>query len=96
MPNRVHHHPSLIYSPGTQVVLLANVTGAGGRILQTRGAVGVVLRSPKGLEHTYCIRFPDGTETGLQPAEIISLARHKEGLFGDSEVTSSRTNLFDW
>lgn len=94
MPDRVHHHPNLIYSPGTQVVLLTNVLGERGRILQPKGGVGVVLRSPKDLEHTYRVRFPDGTETGLHPTEITSLARHKEGVIGDSEIAAGRTNLF--
>lgn len=32
MPDRVHYHPNLIFSVGTQVVALANVLGDGGRV----------------------------------------------------------------
>ncbi|HEX6983929.1 MAG TPA: nucleotidyltransferase domain-containing protein [Planctomycetaceae bacterium] len=94
MPERVHHHPNLIYSPGTQVVLLADIAGDGGKVAHPRGAVGVVLRSPQDLEHAYRVRFPDGTEAALRPADLTSLARHKEGLIGDSGVTSSQHDLF--
>jgi hypothetical protein len=40
LPKRVHFHPNLIYSPGTQVVALKEVLGIGSRILHRRGAVG--------------------------------------------------------
>ena len=34
MPDRVHHHPNLIYSLGTQVVTLVDIPGAAGLILR--------------------------------------------------------------
>ena len=46
MPQRVHQHPNLIYSPGTQVVSLVAVRHAGGEQLHPRGAVGVIVRAP--------------------------------------------------
>jgi hypothetical protein len=46
MLDRVHHHPNLIYSPGTQVVALVEVVGQSGKALYPRGSVGVVVRSP--------------------------------------------------
>lgn len=45
MTERVHHHPNLIYSPGTQVVTLKDVLGSTGRILHPQGAVGVVIHT---------------------------------------------------
>jgi predicted nucleotidyltransferase len=94
VPDRVHHHPNLIYSVGTQVVALADVNGDGGQVRHPRGSVGVVIRSPKDLEHPYRVRFPDGTEAPLRPADLTSLARHKEGEIGDSGVSAERTDLF--
>lgn len=38
MTDRVHHHGHLIYSAGTQVVVLVDVLADGGRVLHPRGA----------------------------------------------------------
>lgn len=94
MPSRVHHHPDLIYSAGTQVVLVRDALGDGGRVLHPRGAVGVVIRAPRDLEHAYRIRFPDGVEASLPPQAIMTLARFKEGEIGDAAVTAARSDLF--
>ena len=50
MPDRVHHHPNLIYSPGTQVVTLVPVLGQSGKVLHPAGSVGVIVRSPTDLD----------------------------------------------
>ncbi|MBA3312525.1 MAG: nucleotidyltransferase domain-containing protein [Planctomycetota bacterium] len=92
MPERVHDHPGLIYSPGTQVVTLADVVGDGGKIRHPRGSVGVVIRSPRDLEHSYRVRFTDGVEVPLKPGELTTLARFKEG--GIASSAASR-QLFD-
>ena len=65
MAKRVHYHPNLIFSVGTQVVTLKDVVGQNGRTLHPRGAVGVVVKSPTDLDHAYRIRFPDGLEIDL-------------------------------
>jgi DNA/RNA endonuclease YhcR with UshA esterase domain len=65
MSARVHHHPGLILSAGTQIVTLGEVLGPAGRVLQPRGAVGVIVRSPVDLEHPYRVRFLDGMETSI-------------------------------
>ena len=41
MADRVHYHPGLVFSPGSQVVTNRPVVGEGGRVLHPRGAVGV-------------------------------------------------------
>ena len=79
MTERVHQNPHLILSEGTQVVSLRDVFGAEGRTLHPRGAVGVIVRSPGDLEHSYRVRFPDGVEEPLRRDEIVLLARYKEG-----------------
>ena len=95
MADRVHHHANLIYSPGTQVVSLVDVRHAGGDTLHPRGAVGVIVKSPADVSHSYRIRFLDGFETALKPSEIMLLAQYKEGEIGDSTKAAARTNLFE-
>ena len=94
MPDRVHQGPNLIYSVGTQVVTLRDVTADGGRILHPKGAVGVVVRAPGDLDHSYRVRFPDGVEEPLRRSDMIMLAVYKEGEIGDSAVTASQSDLF--
>lgn len=58
-------NPSLILSPGTQVVSLVEHHGRNGSLLVPRGGVGVVTRSPADNRHSYFVRFPDGFEAAL-------------------------------
>ena len=46
MPERVHYHPNLVYSVGTQVVSLVEILNQNGKVLHPRGSVGVIVRSP--------------------------------------------------
>lgn len=94
MTDRVHQHPNLIYSVGTQVVTLRNITAEGGRILHPRGSVGVVVRSPGDLEHSYRVRFLDGIEEPLRREDLTMLAAFKEGEIGNSQITAQRSDLF--
>ncbi|MCA9112774.1 MAG: nucleotidyltransferase domain-containing protein, partial [Planctomycetaceae bacterium] len=95
MSERVNYNPNLIFSVGTQVVALRDVTGESGRILHPRGAVGVVVKSPNDLQHSYRVRFPDGYEESLKPSELTMLAKHKEGTIGDSSINASRSDLWE-
>lgn len=95
MTERVHQNPSLIYSEGTQVVSLRKVVGAGGRTLHSPGSVGIVIRSPSDLDHSYRVRFPDGAEEALRRDEIIMLALYKEGGLGDLNLSASHGQLYD-
>lgn len=95
MTERVHYHPSLIFSVGTQVVTLKDVVGQNGRTLHPRGAVGVVVKSPRDRDHSYRVRFPDGVEEALKSGDLTSLAKFKEGEIGDTTVTAGRSDLFD-
>jgi hypothetical protein len=65
LADRVHQNPNLVYSVGTQVVTLRNVTAEGGKVLHSRGSVGVVVRSPGDLSNSYRVRFLDGVEEPL-------------------------------
>src|SRR5262249_23367517 len=82
MPDRVHHHPNLIYSPGTQVVALVEVLGQSGKVLHPRGSVGVVVRLPVDSEHSYRVRFADGIEASLRRDQVTMLGRYKESEIG--------------
>ena len=92
---RVHQSPTLIFPVGTQVVVLREMVGDGGRILHPRGSVGVVIKTPRDLEHAYRIRFLDGVEDSLRREDLVTLAHFKEGEIGDAHVTASRADLFD-
>lgn len=95
MTDRVHYHEHLIFSSGTQVVALREIVGQGGRILHPQGSVGIVVKSPSDLDHSYRVRFLDGVEETLRRDEVVMLARFKEDEIGDPQVTASRSNLFE-
>src|SRR3954447_3102463 len=95
MPDRVHYHPNLIYSLGTQVVTLVEVLGQNGKALHPRGSVGVVFPPPADLDHPYRVRFADGIEESLNRDQLTMLARYKESEIGDSSITAIRCNLYE-
>jgi uncharacterized protein len=86
--DRVHYHPNLILSVGTQVVTLVDIPGSAGLILHPRGTVGVIVKSPSDLEHSYRVRFLDGFEAPLKQCEITMFAKFKEGEIGDSSYAA--------
>lgn len=94
MADRVHYHPDLIYSAGTQVVASVEITSPEGQTLYPRGAVGVVVRSPADKSHAYRVRFPDGVEASLKHDELMSLAKFKEGVISDDTISASRNDLY--
>jgi uncharacterized protein len=93
MANRVHHHPNLIYSVGTQVVALVDVLSENGNVLHPAGAVGVVVRSPRDLEHSYRVRFPDGVEESLKREQLMMLALYQEA--GRGAAVAVHCNLYE-
>src|SRR5437879_1271532 len=94
MTDRVHYHPNLIFSVGTQVVTLVDIPGSAGLLLHPRGTVGVVVKSPTDHEHSYRVRFPDGFEAPLKRSEVTMLAQFKEGEIGDSNLTVVHMDLY--
>jgi uncharacterized protein len=95
MSDRVHFHPNLIFSVGTQVVTLVDIPGAAGLVLHPRGTVGVVVKSPTDHEHSYRVRFPDGFEAPLKRSEVAMLAQFKEGEIGDIAHSVAQRDLFE-
>lgn len=94
MTDRVHYHPDLIFTVGTQVVTLVDIPGFASLVLHPRGTVGVVVKSPTDHEHSYRVRFPDGFEAALKRNEITMLARFKEGEIGDTAHAVAHADLY--
>jgi hypothetical protein len=94
MTDRVHYHPNLTFSEGTQVVTLVDIPGSAGLVLHPRGTVGVIVKSPTDAEHSYRVRFPDGFEAPLKRSEVEMLARFKEGQIGDSAHAVAHADLY--
>ena len=95
MTERVHFHEHLIFSVGTQVVALRDVTAERGRTLHPKGAVGVVVQSPNDHNDFYRVRFPDGVEENLCREDVVMLAQYKEGEIGDANAAAAQTNLYE-
>jgi len=90
----VHTNPNLILSPGTQVVTLVDICADGRRIQHPTGAVGVIVKSPSDLKHSYRVRFPDGVEESLKQNEVVMLAKYKEG-DGSQLISEQRNSMFE-
>jgi uncharacterized protein len=85
------------HAPPTHFAGAPNVLSAAPRprwTLHPRGAVGVIVRSPGDLDHSYRVRFPDGVEETLRRDEVVMLAQFKEGTIGDVQITAARSNLY--
>jgi len=72
-------NPRLILSPGTRVVALVDIRGAGEKLVHAPGTVGVVVQSPADDWHSYRVRFPDGFETALARKELAVLSQYVQG-----------------
>lgn len=92
---RVHYHDELIFTVGTKVVTLRDIKSASGTLLQARGSVGAVVKSPDDATHSYRVRFADGFEAALTRREIVMLARFKEGELALDEHPLERNDLFE-
>jgi uncharacterized protein len=93
--DRVHYHPNLIFSVGTRVVTQVDIAGAAGLILHPRGTVGVVVKAPTDLDHSYRVRFPDGFEAPFKRGEVTLLALFKEGEIGASNQVLAQADLYE-
>jgi uncharacterized protein len=60
----------LILPVGTQVVTRVEVNDSAGAVLMPLGAVGVIVKAPFDNEHSYRVRFPDGSEAALKRSEL--------------------------
>jgi predicted nucleotidyltransferase len=84
----------VIFSVGTQVVTLVDISVSGDLVLHPRGTVGVILKAPGDHEHCYRVRFADGFEAPLTPDEVIMLAQFQEGKMGDSAHAIAHADIY--
>jgi hypothetical protein len=89
----VHDHSNLILPPGTQVVSLIDIVLENRRVLHPNGSVGVIVKAPTDVTHSYRVRFLDGFEHALKATELVMLAKYKEGEIGHPEFRD-RSDLF--
>jgi hypothetical protein len=75
------HQPDNIFA-GTQVVSLVEVRGTNNSLVHPRGAVGVVTRTPTGVQDQFLVRFPDGFEAALTREKLEVLKHFKDRLPG--------------
>ena len=76
------HQPNNVFA-GTQVVSLIEVRGTNNSLVHSRGAVGVVTRTPTSeVEKHFLVRFPDGFEASLTREQLDVLKHFKDRLPG--------------
>jgi len=89
------HQPDNIFA-GTQIVSLVEIRGPSNSLVHPRGAVGVVTRTPAVAGENYLVRFPDGFEKTLEPAQLEVLKHFKDRLgegAPNSEVAAATFDL---
>jgi predicted nucleotidyltransferase len=95
MKNRVHTSDRLIYSAGSQIVIQKPVQNPNGGITHPSGAVAVILKAPMDQQHSYRVRFVDGSEEAIHHDNLMLLAQYKEGEINDSDQVLAQHELFD-
>ncbi len=68
----------MIYVPGTRVIIQFDERDAQGRVIHSRGSVGVVVRSPDPESALVRVRFMDGSLRVLSSDQILVLAPDQE------------------
>jgi len=63
-------------------VVQLEVRGTNGATVHPRGAVGIVVRTPAGMETLYLVRFPDGFEASFTRDQLQILKQFKDDLPG--------------
>jgi len=79
---------------GTQIVVLAPVTGSHGAVVHPRGTVGVITRTPVVGELHFLIRFPDGFEASLT-REGFGILKEFRARLGQEAVAGQTAADFD-
>ena len=87
-------NPEFVFPVGTQVVTEIDITGTNGEILFTRGAVGVIVKSPLDNQHTYRVRFPNDYEAVLKHGHFTVRSQHQGA--GLRQGGAAAHNLFDF
>jgi uncharacterized protein len=79
---------------GTQIVILAAVTGPGGAPAVPAGAVGVIVARLD--ERSYRIRFPDGGEVTVQREDIAVRAHLQRAGLQQDHSSLTQVSLYDY
>src|SRR6056297_1100561 len=87
--------PTLIYSPGTQVVVQKDVMAANERIAHPAGAVGVIVRSPVDRTHAYRVKFSDGLEAPIHHDQLVRLSEFKTNQIRESDSPLMSAGLYE-
>lgn len=90
---RVHDHPGLCYSRGTQVVLLDAITDSLGMVIHPKGSVGVVSGLSDRDGDGYTVLFADGKEARLPRDRVTMLARFQEDDQHPGQMAAVRETL---
>ena len=93
MTNSSFNSVAFILSPGTQVVILVDIQDSASGCTLPNGSVGVVTVAPKNQTGFYRVRFQSGVEASVRPAQMVLLARFKNGEIGHANF-ADRGQLF--
>lgn len=85
----------MIYSVGTQVVVVKDTFLPNRRIAHPAGSVGVIVAAPMDRAHAYRIRFNDGFEAPIHHDQLVSLALYKWDPANTPESSAITNELFD-
>jgi hypothetical protein len=88
----MQHQPAL--PVGTQIVILAAVTGPGDEPVVPAGAVGVIVAQLD--ERSYRIRFPDGDEAIVQREDITTRAHLQRAGLQQDRSSSAQVDLYEY
>src|SRR5438874_10551345 len=88
----MQHQPVL--PVGTQIVILAPVTGPGNEPVVPAGAVGVIVAQLD--ERSYRIRFPDGDEAIVQREDITVRAHLQRAGLQQDRSSSAQVDLYEY
>ncbi len=87
------HH--LLLPVGTQVVTRVEVKGAGKRVYP-RGSVGVIVKAPVDVEHSYRVRFLDEGEVALRQQELAVRKQVQQEGLRQAKASVLETHLDDF
>ncbi len=85
----------LILPVGTQVVLAVDVPGSDGARAYAAGSVGMIVKAPVDNEHSYRVRFPDGSEAALRRQHLAVRKQVQEQGLHQPITEEAEANLYE-
>jgi uncharacterized protein len=86
----------LILPVGTQVVTRVEVKDSAGAALLPLGAVGVIVKGPFDNEHSYRVRFPDGSEAALKRSELTVRKAYQQRAVQPEEERGDDAQFYEY